>query len=287
MKTIISQDNKIFKLCVQLGQKKYRDRLGLYIAEGEKIVIEALDAGSARTVVIREGAHMDFPMAQKVDSATQRANPMVLETGQFAREDTAFVFMSGSLFSRIAQTETSQGILAIVAKPQMDKQSFLEAISGPKDRVLVLDRLQDPGNIGTIIRTADAAGYAGMIVMKGSGDIFSPKVIRSAAGSLLRLPVYQATDENEVLSMLAETGKTLVGTTPEAGTDYDRADWNLGTALLIGNEGNGLSQTFKAATHINVRIPMNKEVDSLNAAVAAGILIYESIKERETACRIS
>jgi len=280
MKTIISQDNKIFKLCIQLGQKKYRDRLGLYIAEGEKIVREALDAGVAKTVVMREGFEPNFGPATAAGSQAQ-------VNGPDGREDTAFVFLSGNLFSRVAQTETSQGILAIVSKPQLDRQSFLRAIAEPKEHVLVLDRLQDPGNIGTIIRTADAACYAGMIVMKGTGDIFSPKVIRAAAGSLLRLPVYQASNEEEALSILAEAGKILVGTTPEAGLAYNQADWTRGTALMIGNEGNGLSQTFKAATHINVRIPMNKQVDSLNAAVAAGILIYESIKERETACRIS
>jgi RNA methyltransferase, TrmH family len=264
MITITSQNNKIFRLCIQLDQKKYRDRLGLYIAEGEKLVREAIRAGRAKTVVMRE----DF-------------------VGAFDREDTAFVFMTGSLFSKIAQTETSQGILAIVEEPDFDRASFLKAISANDSKVLVLDRLQDPGNIGTIIRTADAAGYAGMVVMKGSGDIFSPKVIRAAAGSLLRLPVYRADTEEDALSLLSEAGKTIIGTTPENGMDYDKADWSGGIALIIGNEGNGLSETFKAATHRNVKIPMNKEVDSLNAAVAAGILIYESIKERVSSCRIS
>jgi RNA methyltransferase, TrmH family len=257
MITIISQDNKIYRMCIQLGQKKYRDRLGLYIAEGEKIVREAQNAGLAKTVIIRE----DY-------------------RGELDREDTAFVFMSGSLFSKIAQTETSQGILAIVEEPKFDRVAFVKAISARDSKVLVLDRLQDPGNIGTIIRTADAAGYAGLIVMKGSGDIFSPKVIRAAAGSLMRVPVYKADNEEEALSILSEANKVIIGTTLEDGVAYDKADWSGGTALLIGNEGNGLSETFKAATHRNVTIPMNKKVDSLNAAVAAGILIYESIKER-------
>ncbi len=280
MKTITSQDNKIFKLCIQLAQKKYRDRLGLYIAEGEKIVREAIAAGCVNTVVMREGLDIDLAVHAGQACGTSPNEPRI-------PEDTAFVFLSGNLFSRIAQTETSQGILAIVSKPQLDKRAFLKAISGPKNHVVVLDRLQDPGNIGTIIRTADAAGYAGIIVMKGSGDIFSPKVIRAAAGSLLRLPVYLASSEEEALSILNEAGKVLVGTIPESGVAYNRVDWTRGSAILIGNEGNGLSETFKAATNINVSIPMNKEVDSLNAAVAAGILIYESIKERETACRIS
>jgi RNA methyltransferase, TrmH family len=257
MITIISQDNKIYRMCIQLGQKKYRDRLGLYIAEGEKMVKEAIQAGRVKTVVMRE----DFK-------------------GHLNQEDSAFVFMTGSLFSKIAQTETSQGILAIVERPHFDRSNFQRVISAKDSKVLVLDRLQDPGNIGTIIRTADAAGYAGMIVMKGSGDIFSPKVIRAASGSLMRMPFYNAESEEEALSILSEANKVIVGTTPVNGVAYDKADWSGGIALLIGNEGNGLSETFKAATHRNVTIQMNKEVDSLNAAIAAGILIYESIKER-------
>jgi TrmH family RNA methyltransferase len=257
MKTIISQDNKIYRMCIQLGQKKYRDRLGLYIAEGEKVVREAIQLGRAKTVVMRD----DFK-------------------GSFDREDSAFVFMKGSLFSKIAQTETSQGILAIIEEPYFERESFVKVISQKESNVLVLDRLQDPGNIGTIIRTADAAGYAGMIVMKGSGDIFSPKVIRAASGSLMRMPFYRSESEEEALAILSDAKKVIVGTTPESGVAYDKADWSGGIALIIGNEGNGLSETFKAATHRNVKIPMSKDVDSLNAAVAAGILIYESIKER-------
>ncbi len=257
MITIISQDNKIYRMCIQLGQKKYRDRLGLYIVEGEKMVREAIQSGQAKTVVMRD----DFK-------------------GTFDRENATFVFMTGSLFSKIAQTETSQGIMGIIEIPHFDKTNFLKAISAKNAKVLVLDRLQDPGNIGTIIRTADAAGYAGMIVMKGSGDIFSPKVIRAASGSLMRMPFFKAESEDEALSILSEANKAIIGTTPEKGVAYNKTDWTGGIALLIGNEGNGLSETFKAATIRNVTIPMSKDVDSLNAAVAAGILIYESIKER-------
>lgn len=258
MKTITSIDNPIFRLCVQLGQKKYRDRLGFYIVEGQKTVEEALDFGKARTVVLRE----DYG-------------------GSLDRENPAFVFMTGNLFSRIAQTETSQGILAVVEKAKESRKDFLGRITKDKNsKVLVLDRLQDPGNIGTMIRTADAAGYAGLIVIKGTGDIFSPKVVRAASGSLLRLPVFKAEDAEDALRLLGDADKLIVGTTPEGGMEYTKANWAKGIALVIGNEGNGISDAFKEASDLNVYIPMNQEVDSLNAAVAAGILIYESVRER-------
>ena len=180
MTVIASQDNRIYRQCIQLGQKKYRDRLGLYIAEGRKLVLEALAAGKARTVILREGVSPPFS------------------------EDTAFLFMKGNLFYRIAQTETSQGILAIVAAQEEDPEKFLAAVSEAGTHVLLLDRLQDPGNIGTLIRTADAAGYAGLLVLKGTGDIYAPKVVRAAAGSLLRLPVYRAESAEEALKYGAE-----------------------------------------------------------------------------------
>ncbi len=258
MITITSQDNKIYRLCVQLSQKKFRDRLGLYIVEGQKNVREALLSGRAQTVIMRE----DFPHA-------------------FQQEGAAFVFMTGSLFAKIAQTETSQGILAIVVENVMTRQEFLAQISAKNNsKVLVLDRLQDPGNIGTIIRTADAAGYAGIIVMKETGDHYAPKVVRAAASSLLRIPILKADNEADAISLLEEANKIIVGTTPVGGVPYTQADWSRGIGLIIGNEGSGLSEAFQVKTSFNVYIPMNKEVDSLNAAVAAGILIYESIKER-------
>lgn len=256
MTLISSQDNRIYRLCIQLAQKKYRDRLGLYIAEGRRIVEEAVAAGKADTVILRE----DVPPPA------------------FGR-DREFLFMKGNLFDRIAQTETSQGMIAIVKIPEETPDCFLRENSGIPTNLLVLDRLQDPGNIGTLIRTADAAGYGGVIAVKGTGDIYSPKVVRAAAGSLLRIPIYRAACAEEAIAILHKAGKTLVAATPEGGMDYRHAPWAGGTGLLIGNEGSGLSPTFEAAADIRVAIPMKNGVESLNAAVAAGILIYESIKK--------
>ena len=261
MTVISSQDNRIYRQCIQLGQKKYRDRLGLYIAEGRKLVQEALDAGKARTVLLREGTPPPFS------------------------EDTAFLFMKGNLFDRIAQTETSQGVLAIVAAQEEDAGKFLAAVSKAGSHVLLLDRLQDPGNIGTLIRTADAAGYAGLVVLKGTGDIYASKVVRAAAGSLLRLPVYRAESGEEALELLRKAGKRLVAATPEGGVDYRLADYGPGIGLMVGNEGAGLSEILEKSADLRVAIPMENGVESLNAAVAAGILIYESIKKGTIPCK--
>lgn len=253
MKVITSKDNKIYKQCRSLTSKKHRDKLGLYLVEGEKLVNEAYEAGCVETIIVDAGYAKGIHY-QGVD----------------------IVFMMGKLFERLAQTETSQGILAIVRKNVYTKAEFGEIISEGSGNVVVLDRLQDPGNIGTIIRTSDAAGYKGVIAVKGTGDVYSPKVVRAAAGSVLRVPVYFAEDERETVSFLKEKGKTIVGTAFDTDVFYYDADLRENIGLIIGNEGNGMSDDFAKNTDLNIKIPMEGTVDSLNAAVAAGILMYQS-----------
>lgn len=253
MKVISSAENRIYKKFQSLLTKKYRDRYGLYLVEGEKLIEEALRYGLVETLICR----MDY-------------------TKGIHHQGEDIVFMEGRLFERLAQTKTSQGCIAVVRKSIITPEEFMKRISQDSGNVVVLDRLQDPGNIGTIIRTADAASYRGVIAVKGTGDIWSMKVIRAAAGSVMRLPVLTVEDEDEAVRILRESGKKIVGTSLQTETDFNQVDMSRNTAVIIGNEGNGMSEAFHRATDINVRIPMNPEVDSLNAAVAAGIIIYQS-----------
>ena len=253
MKVISSKDNRIFKQCQSLLTKKYRDKLGLYLVEGDKLIAEAWDAGLVEFLIYREdytkGIH-------------------------YQGED--IVFMEGRLFDKLAQTKTSQGCIAVVRKHIPSLEEFQNIIRKDEGNVVVLDRLQDPGNIGTIIRTADAAEYKGLIALKGTGDIYSMKVIRAAAGSVMRLPIYFVEDTKEAVELLKGAGKKIVGTTLDTDVYVHQVNMSKNTAVVIGNEGRGMSETFKEATDINVKIPINPKVDSLNAAVAAGIIIYQS-----------
>lgn len=253
MKVITSKDNRIYKQCLSLTSKKHRDKTGLYLVEGEKIVKEAYEAGMVETIILEAGYAKGIHF-QGVD----------------------IVFMMGKLFEKLAQTETSQGILAIVRKTMYTKEEFQEIISEDAGNVIVLDRLQDPGNIGTIIRTADAAGYKGLIAVKGTGDVYSPKVVRAAAGSVLRLPMMVVKDETETLEILKNSGKTVIGTAFETDKYFYDVDLTKNVGLVVGNEGNGMSDYFIENTDFNIKIPMKEPVDSLNAAVAAGILMYQS-----------
>lgn len=252
MREITSKDNRIFRTCEQLLLKKYRDKTGKYLIEGENLIEEALKTGSQiETVLIRAGC----------DKAPRELL------------DKTFL-LSERLFDRLAQTETSQGMIAVVAKPETKKEDY----TGSAGNFVVLDRLQDPGNIGTILRTADAAGYALAIAMKGTADIFSSKVVRAATGSLFRMPVVFMDSNSELVEFTRAAGKKLTATCLDAQRCYYEEDLTHDIALIIGNEGNGISQELIESSDIRIRIPMHGNIESLNAAVAAGVLMYEAVR---------
>lgn len=250
IKTIESKDNSIIKECMKLTLKKHRDKEGLYLIEGPNLVEEAIKCGAKiRSILMSE----DY------------------EPG-FSLEGNDIYFLGNRLFSKVSLTETPQGIMAIVEKPD---NNFAELGEG---NVLVLDKLQDPGNIGTMIRTADAAGYKAVILVKGSGDCFSPKVVRSAAGSLFRVPIIYVEDYLELEELLRRSGKRIIATGFDTDRYYYDVDLKHDVALVIGNEGNGVSQELFCMADEIVKIPMSGNIESLNAAVSAGILMYESIR---------
>ena len=250
MKEIRSKDNRIFKECQKLSQKKYRDREGLYLIEGENLIAEVPDEDLVYLICSDQAG-------------------WVLEDG-----DHVYV-MAANLFDKIAQTETSQGILAVVRKPQITAETLCQRLT-ETDNVVVLDRLQDPGNIGTIIRTAEGAGYGAVVTVKGTGDVFSPKTIRAAAGSVFRMPIIQVDNNRELRELADRLGKQLIVTSFDTDKYYYDVDLSQGVALVIGNEGNGVSDELMEMADIKVKIPMDGHLESLNASVAAGILMYET-----------
>ena len=187
--------------------------------------------------------------------------------------------MTPKLFDHIAQTETSQGVLAVVEQKVWTDEEFAERCAGGKN-IVVLDRLQDPGNIGTIIRTAEGAGYAAVVCMKGTADIYSPKVIRACAGSMFRMPILQIPDLPALKKLAGRLGKHLAVTCVAGATRYDELDLTKDIALVIGNEGNGCSDEMIEAADLRITIPMQGSLESLNASVAAGILMYETVRKR-------
>lgn len=254
MREIRSKDNRIVKRCEQLSMRKYRDQFGLYLIEGENLLAEAVkNHARIETVLLREGCQKSLP-------------PQVA--------DRTFL-VDARIFDKLAQTVTSQGILAIVVKEAARKEDFINL---PGSNFIVLDRLQDPGNIGTILRTADAAGYKLAILMKGTADVYAPKVVRAATGSLFRMPVVSMASAKELAEFTGAAGKKLTATCLDARRWYYDEDLTHDIALIIGNEGNGISRDLIESSDVQIKIPMQGNIESLNAAVAAGVLMYEAMR---------
>ncbi len=259
MREITSKDNKIFRHALSLKTKKYRDRNGEYLIEGPNLLKEA----------IKEKIEVEAVFVRP--EMTGEEADIIEEGPELYRK--AFV-LSNKLFDELKDTETSQGIVTVVRKRQRMPE---EATGG---NYVVLDRLQDPGNIGTILRTADAAGFEMAVFMKGTADPYGSKVVRSACGSLFRLPIVFAEDADELAELVHSRGKRLIATAMDAEKAYYDCDLERDAAIIIGNEGNGISPELISRADEKISIPMAGNTESLNAAVAGGILMYDVPQRR-------
>lgn len=249
MKVITSRENSIYKQTLKLLRKKSRDDTGLYLLEGTKPLKDALETGL---------------MIEKIFACSGK------EPEDWIPEDR-LIGLERHLFEGLSDTVTSQGVIAVVRKPAMDRDRFCEAAAG---NIILLDRLQDPGNVGTIIRTAEAAGFSGILALRGTADLYGPKVVRSAAGSLMRMPVLTDVSFEDAVFIARAQGRKLVVTALEGAVNCFEEVMPSPAALVIGNEGRGVSDELLAAADLRVKIPMDGQIESLNAAVAAGVLMY-------------
>lgn len=256
---ISSKDNRIIRDAAKLYEKKHRDASGCFLLEGPSAVREAAQQGGRlRFIFTRAGASPD-------------------EFGiEFSGQVPAVYELTDDVFARLAGTETPQGIIAVAQKPERRESDLFPS---EDCNVLVLDRVQDPGNMGTLLRTAEAMGFSGAILVKGCCDCWAPKVVRSAAGSLMRLPVLQAESAGDALKLLESHGKTCWVAVMDGETACYEADLARGAAVIIGNEGRGASEVFLEKAR-GLRIPMAGKTESLNAAYAGAIIMYESLRQR-------
>ncbi|MBR0481015.1 MAG: RNA methyltransferase [Firmicutes bacterium] len=261
MKTISSKDNQIVKETASLREKKYRDTLGQYIVEGPNLVRELIEyGGRIRFIFLKAGAGA--------------------EARQIARDAdglTAVYELTEDLFSKIDSDISTQGIVAVAWKPSYDRDTFFRAVG--ERNVIVFDRLQDPGNVGTLMRTAEAMGFGGAVLIKGTADPFQPKAVRAAAGSILRFPYIFCDSGAEAGSMLRAAGKKLYAAFMEGSVCVTDADLRENAAIILGNEGNGVSDELAAVSE-KLYIPMDGGTESLNAAAAGTIIMYEAKRQK-------
>ena len=185
--------------------------------------------------------------------------------------------LSDKVFSHVSDTKTPQGILCLVRQKRTE---FADMLKCETPFLMVLDNLQDPGNLGTIVRTAEGAGVTGIIMSRDTVDIYNPKTIRSTMGSIYRMPFLYEEDIPALVDRLREKGVKTYAAHLDGKNYYDEENYSTGCAFLIGNEGNGLRREVSDKAEVWVKIPMHGEVESLNAAIASSILMYEANRQR-------
>ncbi len=251
-------NNPQVKAAAELKQKKHRQQQGLFLAEGLRTVEEAVAYKAAQTI---------FYTA--IEDERTRA---VLE--QAAAQNVKLVCVTEQVMKKIADTETPQGVIAVCKMQQVS----LEGLLGSGKMLLVLDRVGDPGNVGTMLRTADAAGIGGLVLLKGCVDIYAPKTVRSSMGSLFHVPVLSGMDEGEFIMCAQRAGYELLVTCLDGADNLYKADLSGRLAFVMGNEANGVSDTLLQAADKRVYIPMAGKAESLNVAMAAGIVMFEALR---------
>lgn len=274
---IISTKNPQIKKLEKL-KKSSRCRMesGLFMVEGIKSIREAHRYCVVDSLYISEA----WLNANKGDAHEEGLIGWLLEEGLLNEDQASRVeVVSENVFERISDTVTPQGILALVNIPEYNFEVLLKKT---ELFLVLLENLSDPGNLGTIIRTAEGAGADGIILGGNCADVFSPKVVRSAMGALFRMPVFVFTGSGffEVLKHLKNNGVRLYGAHLSGALSYDEAVYEKKSGVLIGNESKGLTQDVSELSDYLVKIPMEGRVESLNASVAAGILMYEVYRQR-------
>lgn len=257
---ITSTTNSKVKRLVALTQKaKARREEDVFIVEGPRMFQEA---------------PKDWIKEVYVSASFLAKNDKVL------LQNIRYEVVSDEVFKKISDTQTPQGILSVLKKPHYDLE---QAINHAKENVplfVILEDIQDPGNLGTIMRAGEGAGISGVIMTDKTVDLFNPKVIRSTMGSIYRVPYYVVNGLDEAIDRLKENNVMVYAAHLENSTDYDKKDFKKPTAFLIGNEGNGLKRETADRASEYIKIPMLGQVESLNAAVATTVLMYEAARQR-------
>lgn len=260
---VTSRDNPYIKEYLKLKKSRpYRNKSCQIAVEGPNLVKEALKAGLSPRALFVTDDYYKTELKDLLGSAPFPANLIVI---------------TEKLFKEIAETDTPQTVAAVFPF------NFIKAENHPGgyyETVLILDHLQDPGNVGTIIRTAAAAGFERIYYTKGCADPYSPKALRATAGAIFRMMPLLEEDPLKLAAQLQNKGFQVIASTAGSGIDYRAVDYDKPTVLVIGNEAGGISPEMLNAADLLVTIPLPGEVESLNAAVAAGILIFEIIRCR-------
>jgi len=260
MDIIKSKDNGKIRCVRSLSSKKGRDEENAFIVEGIKFIKEAIgEKAHIKSLVFNENTLIKTQTKEIYDFAL--------------KSEIEIIICQDNVFKTVADTMSSQGVIAVINRKKNTKtiDDFKFAI--------MCDRIQDPGNLGTIIRTADAFGPAAVILNKGCADEYNPKVVRASAGAIFRVPFIHSDSDKEMLNQLKESGYLIISTVVDSEHSFEDIDMNEKICVVVGNEGQGVSREIAESSHMGVTIKMTGLSESLNASIAAGISIYEIRKK--------
>ena len=253
---ITSAGNQQMKNLVLLMKKaKARNEQETFVVEGRKMAEEIPDGWLIKTYV---------------SETFERENELFLKGRDYE-------VVSDSVFKAVSDTQTPQGILCLVKKPSYRLNDLL---SDKNAHLLIVESIQDPGNLGTMLRTGEGAGISGVIMNQSTVDLFNPKTIRSTMGSIYRVPFFVTDDLEQTILELKSQGIKVYAAHLKGTLCYDEPDYRGPSAFLIGNEGNGLSDAVADCADTYIKIPMQGQVESLNAAISAALLMYETSRQR-------
>lgn len=259
---ITSSSNSQIKNLIKLQkQSKVRNEQKVFICEGKKMFEEVASQqrNQIQKVYLAESYYQQYT----------KQNPEYLK-------GLDFEVLSDQVMKEAADTITPQGILAIVKQPVY---TLKDMTSSDSIRLLFLEDIRDPGNLGTMVRTAEGVGMTGIVLSKDSVDMFNPKVIRSTMGAIFRVPFFYAEDFYACLNQIKNEGIAIYAAHLQGAVWYDKVSYQGKSAILIGNEANGLSDMATSLSTQRIKIPMEGNVESLNAAIAAAVLMYESYRQ--------
>ena len=259
---ITSTVNARVKRLVNLGKKaKLRYIENVFLVEGLKMFLEAPP---------------EWVKEVYVSQSFLEKNPLE------KLKHMKYEVVSDEVFQKISDTQTPQGVLCVMKMPEYKLADLLD-INKKQLLFLVLEDIQDPGNLGTMFRAGEGAGIGGVIMTDNTVDIFNPKVVRSTMGSIYRIPFVITDDILQTITDLKTNGVTVYAAHLNESVHYDLQDYTKSTAFLIGNEANGLKSETADMADCYIKIPMKGQVESLNAAVASSVLMYEAARQRRSA----
>ena len=260
MNIISSKDNELVKNIKKLKDKKYRDLENVYIVEGIKMLKEAIvENASIKQIIICDDC-------EKSDLISKE---MMYEIAKYD-----CVYVTSKVFKYITEVQTPQGVMAIIEKNNRDKE-----INCDEDIIVALDDIQDPGNLGTILRTIDSIGLSQVLISKGTADPYNPKVVRSTMGAIYRVKVIECDDLKETLKEIKKNKFKILATSLDDSKSIYDIKYNK-KVIVIGNEANGVEEEIVKLSDEKIKIPMLGKTESLNASVATGIVLYEYVRQK-------